>query len=109
MTMPKFDVKLLTPLVSLTKALRRNNLFSRAELLFNSLEPVTVKYFPEVRNIKDKLSCLGLKSILMSGSGPAVFGIVSSRKEAVTISRKLKREGKSWQVFVTGTANAKGN
>jgi 4-diphosphocytidyl-2C-methyl-D-erythritol kinase len=39
----------------------------------------------------------------MSGSGPAVFGIVSSRKEAVTLKRQLDRENRSWRIFVTKT------
>ncbi len=71
--------------------------------MFNSLEKLTIKLCPEVERIKDKLAKSGLKLILMSGSGPAVFGIVSSRKEAVTLSRKLKKEEESWRIFVTRT------
>jgi 4-diphosphocytidyl-2C-methyl-D-erythritol kinase len=46
---------------------------------------------------------LGVKSILMSGSGPAVFGIVSSRKEAVSLAKVLKKSNRLWRVFVTQT------
>lgn len=116
LTMPRFDVKLLSPLeimrqrdkvklslTGLTSALRKNDLSLINEFLFNGLEPLTVKYYPQVQSIKEKLNRLGLKTILMSGSGPAVFGIVSSRKEAVTIARKVKEKDGSLHVFATRT------
>lgn len=84
-------------------ALRKNGLSLMGGLLFNSLERITFKLYPQARQIKDRLAGLGLKTILMSGSGPAVFGIVSSRKEAISLGRKLKRKGSSWQVFITRT------
>jgi 4-diphosphocytidyl-2C-methyl-D-erythritol kinase len=67
------------------------------------LEPLTVKCYPKVQNIKEQLNKLGLKTILMSGSGPAMFGIVSSRKEALTLGRKVKEKDASLRVFVTRT------
>jgi 4-diphosphocytidyl-2-C-methyl-D-erythritol kinase len=103
LTMPKFDVKLLTPLESLTEALRKNDLFVINEFLFNSLEPVTVKYYPKVGNIINKLIKSGLKTILMSGSGPAVFAVVSSRKEAINSVRKFKEKNKGLKVFIVRT------
>jgi 4-diphosphocytidyl-2-C-methyl-D-erythritol kinase len=84
-------------------ALRKNQLSRQDDLLYNSLEEVTTRFYPEVKRIKIKLASLGLKTILMSGSGPAVFGIASSRKEAATIERQLNKEGRSWRVFVTRT------
>ena len=97
LTTPPFDVKLLT------STLKKNALSLRGEHLFNSLESIAVKYYPQVKIIKEKLRSLGLKKILMSGSGPAVFGIVSTRKEAVTLARKMRDQDKSLQVFVTRT------
>jgi len=84
-------------------ALKKKELSSIGTLLFNSLEQVTVKLYPEVARIRERLAMLGTKSILMSGSGPAVFGIASSRKEAVSIGSKLRKGNKSWRVFVTKT------
>ncbi len=97
LTRPEYDVNILI------LDLKRNDLSLGSRLLFNSLEKLTIKLCPEVERIKDKLAKSGLKLILMSGSGPAVFGIVSSRKEAVTLSRKLKKEEESWRIFVTRT------
>jgi 4-diphosphocytidyl-2-C-methyl-D-erythritol kinase len=97
LTRPKYDAKILF------LALRKNDLSLLAEALFNSLEQLTAKLYPEVRRIKETLLALGLKSILMSGSGPAIFSIVSSRKEAVSLGRQLEKKDRSWQVFVNRT------
>ncbi len=96
LTIPKFNVKLLT------SALSRKDFSLTRGMLFNSLEEITSWLYPEIRQIKEKLAGLGLKSVLMSGSGSTVFGIVDSRKEAVFLSRHLEGN-KFWQVFITHT------
>ena len=48
--------------------------------LGNVLEDVTLNLYPEVRQIKESMIRLGADGVLMSGSGPTVFGLVS--KEA---------------------------
>lgn len=103
LTKPKYDVRLLT------SSLRRKAGVCAGEYLYNGLEPVTTYLYPEVRRVKEKLSQMGVKSILMSGSGPAVFGIVSSKKEALALSAQLQRERHSWRVFVTRTRYSLGN
>jgi len=96
LTEPDYDVKILT------LALKKRDSFLIARSLFNDLEKITAKLYPVIGRIKKKLKALGIKSILMSGSGPAVFGIASSRKEAVALSKQLKKN-KFWKVFVTRT------
>jgi len=96
LTMPKYNVNILI------SALRKNDLSLIGDALFNSLGQVTARLYPQINAIKEKLMQLGVKSILMSGSGPAVFGIVSSRKEALSLRRQLESNS-SWQVFVTRT------
>ena len=51
-------------------------------LLKNDLEKVTKKYFPIIDEIKNLLSRQGAKGVLMSGSGPTVFGIFDSEQES---------------------------
>jgi 4-diphosphocytidyl-2-C-methyl-D-erythritol kinase len=97
LTRPGYDVRILN------LALRKNDLSLLGRALFNSLERITAVLYPEVQRIKERLKDSGVKAILMSGSGPAVFGVVSSRKEAVSLSKQLKEEEGSWQVFVTRT------
>ncbi|UZJ78956.1 4-(cytidine 5'-diphospho)-2-C-methyl-D-erythritol kinase [Fictibacillus sp. KU28468] len=43
--------------------------------LGNVLETVTLPIYPEVKQIKDQMHRLGADGVLMSGSGPTVFGL----------------------------------
>ncbi len=79
-------------------ALRKNKPESIQRCLYNSLERVAVPLYPEIQIIKDRLLRMGLTMVLMSGSGPTVFGITASQKEALLLSRKLIKE-KKWTVF----------
>ncbi len=96
LTSPNCDVKMLT------SALKRKAFSLISKGLFNSLEGAGIKLCPEIRSIKERLSSLGLKSILMSGSGPAVFGVVASRKEAQSLGKQLKRN-RFWRIYVSRT------
>ncbi len=97
LTKPGYNVKILT------SGRLKNSQPLLQEFLFNSLEEVTSAIYPEVGEVKERLKAFGLKSVLMSGSGPAVFAIVSSRKEAVYVTRQLYKENRSWRVYVTRT------
>ena len=88
----------------LTSALKKNPVYLEPGLLFNNLEAVTQKEFPQVERLKFKLqNLIGFNSVLMSGSGPAVFGIVASKKEAFLFSRKLSAQDKGVRIFLVRT------
>ncbi len=53
----------------------------------NDLESVTIKSFPVIANIKDILLREGAILSMMSGSGPTVFGVFGSAKEAENASK----------------------
>ena len=97
LTTGKSGVKLIT------SVLKKNDLFLLNRAISNSLEPVTENLFSEVRRVKEKLLAQGAQLIRMSGSGPAVFGIVSSKKEAVLLSRRIKKGNPFWNVFLAKT------
>jgi len=98
LTRPKYDVKMLI------LALKKKDLSLAARMMHNSLQGVTVSSYPAVRRILGALRKYGLETILMSGSGPAVFAIVSSRKEAVTLARRLSVVEPGFaRVFLTRT------
>ncbi|MBS4221098.1 4-(cytidine 5'-diphospho)-2-C-methyl-D-erythritol kinase [Bacillus sp. FJAT-49711] len=44
--------------------------------LGNALEDVTLQMYPEVLHIKEQMEKFGADAVLMSGSGPTVFGLV---------------------------------
>jgi len=97
LTMPEYDVKIWT------SVLKARALILLSQLLFNDLEKITLKAYPGAKKIKERLEDLGPKAILMSGSGPAVFAVVSSRKEALSLSRKLKAADSSCLVSAVRT------
>ncbi len=87
----------------LKSALLKKDILLLSRLLLNSLEEVSAAIYPAVRRVRTALSDLGLEAISMSGSGSAVFGLVSSRKEAYAVARQLKAKSGDWDVFVART------
>lgn len=63
----------------------------------NALESVTANIVPEVRLWKKRLFDHGANFSLMSGSGPTVFGLFTSRAHALKFQDRFGEEG---QVFV---------
>lgn len=58
------------------EALHKNDYNQICTLMGNVLETVTLRMHPEVANIKDQMKRFGADAVLMSGSGPTVFGLV---------------------------------
>ncbi|MFH1020614.1 MAG: 4-(cytidine 5'-diphospho)-2-C-methyl-D-erythritol kinase [Pseudomonadota bacterium] len=50
--------------------------------LYNELEAVTIRKYPELGRIKDALLADGAHGALMSGSGPTVFGLFEDEAQA---------------------------
>jgi 4-diphosphocytidyl-2-C-methyl-D-erythritol kinase len=58
--------------------------------LGNVLEEVTMALHPEVRQLKECMLRLGAEGVLMSGSGPTVFGLVSRQAKAQRVYNGLR-------------------
>ncbi|MBP1153475.1 MULTISPECIES: 4-(cytidine 5'-diphospho)-2-C-methyl-D-erythritol kinase [unclassified Paenibacillus] len=58
--------------------------------LGNVLEEVTLDLYPEVRQLKEVMMRLGAEGVLMSGSGPTVFGLVSKEAKVPRIYNGLR-------------------
>ncbi|AIQ61783.1 4-diphosphocytidyl-2C-methyl-D-erythritol kinase [Paenibacillus stellifer] len=58
--------------------------------LGNVLEEVTLKLHPEVLRLKEAMISLGADGVLMSGSGPTVFGLVSKQSKVPRIYNGLR-------------------
>ena len=67
----------------------------------NVLESVTVEKYPIIQKIKDRMRELGALNSLMSGSGPTVFGIFISERQARGAYVQMEKEGLAKQLFVT--------
>ncbi len=84
-------------------ALSEGDLSKLAGLMDNILQTVTIKDYPVITQIKQKMTELGALVSLMSGSGPTVFGIygeASLAKEAYEYFTEHTDFGR--QVFLTG-------
>lgn len=77
---------------------RRRDLDELRKIVFNDLESVTLHRHPEVEKIKSLLGKTGEGVVLMSGSGPSVFGLFSDRKSALRAVKNL--HGEAVEVFV---------
>lgn len=85
------------------QGLRKRDLSLLEENLFNHLEIVSFKLYPLLIDIKEKLIKLGFKKILLSGSGPAMFGFVSSRKEGEKLCEQLRKDQKDFKILLVRT------
>lgn len=71
------------------------------ERMENVLESVTIPAYPIIDTIKKRMRELGAANSLMSGSGPAVFGIFQDMAQARQALQELEKEGQLKQVFLT--------
>lgn len=71
--------------------------------LFNIFERVVLPVCPGAQDIKRTLSASGASCVLMSGSGPSVFGIFDTDHAAASAARKLVGAGiRAWSVRTVG-------
>ena len=76
-----------------------------AKSMFNSLEDVSMRLCPEVKEVKEMLLKDGFKCVLMTGSGSCVFALTTNYTFAV--SKYLKYEHKGYEVYLTKTLKCK--
>ncbi|GAA4870051.1 4-(cytidine 5'-diphospho)-2-C-methyl-D-erythritol kinase [Paenibacillus vulneris] len=74
----------------IVQAIRNKRFDLLCENLGNVLEEVTLDLYPEVRQLKDCMMRLGADGVLMSGSGPTVFGLVSKEAKVPRIYNGLR-------------------
>jgi 4-diphosphocytidyl-2-C-methyl-D-erythritol kinase len=77
----------------------KNRNFDVKNNLYNDLEVVATSWHPEILEIKNALVHHGADNVLMSGSGPSVFGLYKSVSQALEAMKKLS-ENKLWKVFL---------
>jgi 4-diphosphocytidyl-2-C-methyl-D-erythritol kinase len=83
-------------------ALEKGHLAELSDHIDNILETVTVKDYPIITEIKNKMYEFGALTSLMSGSGPTVFAFFQNNfyaRKAFNYFRNHKNYGK--QVFLT--------
>ncbi len=77
-------------IAGMVDALSRGSFTDICDRLGNVLETVTLDLHPEVRQLKESMIRLGADGVLMSGSGPTVFGLVSKEAKLARIYNGLR-------------------
>lgn len=72
-----------------------------AESMFNSLEKASIQMAPEIQDVKDMLKKDGLKMVMMSGSGSAVYALSTDVNKMKALYRKYEKAG--LEVYLTKT------
>ncbi len=82
-------------------SIKRSDYSGIAAKLGNILEAVTIKKAPVIAQIKEHMRSLGADNALMSGSGPTVFGLFSSKKACEQAKAWFLKQGKPWSIITT--------
>lgn len=82
-------VKQWPDLASMERAICGNDVNGIKKNLVNVLEPITLHYYPQVAEAKRRMEEVGVRPVVMSGSGPTLFAIVDSKELADQYAEKL--------------------
>lgn len=86
-------------------ALKKGDDEEVAASMFNSLEKASLLMVPEIQDIKDMLKKDGLKMVLMSGSGSAVYALSTDYVKIKALYKKYEKQG--LEVYLTKTLTEK--
>lgn len=86
----KIDESLHPNTKAMIEALESKDYKQMCQTVGNVLEPVTMSLYPEVGILKDQMKKFGADAVLMSGSGPTVFGFVENEARVRRIYNGLK-------------------
>lgn len=87
--------------------LQEGDLQQVAGSMGNVLEQVMLEEHPVLQRIKDVMIGAGALNAMMSGSGPTVFGIFTSRGRARAAAARLKRQTPVKQAYITNVHNVR--
>ncbi len=79
--------------LKMRKALENDDYLTVVDCLGNSLEKVSYRLCPEIREIKEDLKYFGFDGVLMSGSGSTVFGITRKKDLVNRIGNVMRSKG----------------
>lgn len=87
----------------LEEALRQGDRKKLLALMANDLELVTLKAHPELQAMKKAIAATGAEKVLMSGSGPTLFGIFAGQEQARRAASVLREQYRDAQIEMAHT------
>ena len=85
----------------MTLAIKEQDLNKLSDLLYNVMEEVTVSEYPVIEKLKSIMLENGALNSIMSGSGPAVFGLFDDREKAQAAMKALDSKELTEQLYLT--------
>lgn len=76
---------------SIIDGIKTNELSVVSSELYNSLEQVTFKFYPSVKDLKNTLKNSKLEATIMSGSGSTVFALSYNKKKLLSAQNQVKK------------------
>ncbi len=89
----------------LVEDIRQKDLAKIAADMGNVLEAVTIPNYPVIAEIKEHMLRHGAVNAMMSGSGPAVFGLFEDAEQARVAYEAMQASGLARQVYLTSIYN----
>lgn len=89
----------------MTEAIWSGDLAGVINRLENVLETVTIPAYPIIDEIKSFMKAHGAENVLMSGSGPTVFGIYTDEELLHKAAEALKESGLAKQIYEAKPVN----
>jgi 4-diphosphocytidyl-2-C-methyl-D-erythritol kinase len=93
----------------IVRAIEKKDFGEIKKHLYNALEPVVSKKVTDISRAKDFIKKSGFDAVCVTGSGPAIFVLISKRKEAENLKDELvksfvsSRFRNDWKIFVAKT------
>ena len=85
------------------RAIRQGSREALLESMANDLEQVTLARYPRLQALAGELSRLGAEKVMMSGSGPTLFGIFPDRERAAGAGAELQENHLDIQIQLAHT------
>lgn len=85
------------------RAIRQGSREALLESMANDLEQVTLARYPRLQALAGELSRLGAEKVMMSGSGPTLFGIFPDRENAAGAGAELQENHLDIQIELAHT------
>lgn len=86
---------------ALVAAIEAEDLHGLASHMGNVLETVTCRQYPVIERLKEAMCSRGALNAMMSGSGPAVFGLFDDIKAARAAMAAIRSEHLAKQLYLT--------
>lgn len=90
---------------ALIRDIKKRDLCAVTSDMGNVLETVTIPNYPVIAEIKEQMIHSGAQGAMMSGSGPTVFGLFGSEKQAKKAYEEMKQTGLAKQLYLTSIYN----